>query len=78
MDYDEEEKLIKLQQRNYFKKGDEVEIFGPYNSFKFKIDSIYDEDKKLIEIVRHPKQIVYLKSSIKVSKNDMMKTVDKG
>ncbi len=78
LDYDEEEKLIKLQQRNYFKKGDEVEIFGPYNSFKFKIDSIYDEDKKLIEIVRHPKQIVYLKSSIKVSKNDMMKTVDKG
>lgn len=78
LDYDEEEKLIKLQQRNYFKKGDEVEIFGPYNSFIFKVDFIYDEDKKPIEIVRHPKQIVYLKSSIKVSKNDMMKTVDKG
>ncbi len=78
LDYDEEEKLIKLQQRNYFKKGDEVEIFGPYNSFKFKVDSIYDEDKNPIEIVRHPKQIVYLKSAIKVSKNDMMKTVDKG
>ncbi len=78
LDYDEQEKLIKLQQRNYFKKGDEVEIFGPHNSFKFKVELIYDEDKKLIEIVRHPKQIVYVKSSIKVSKNDMMKTVDKG
>ena len=78
LDYDEQEKLIKLQQRNYFKKGDEVEIFGPHNSFKFKVELIYDDDKKLIEIVRHPKQIVYVKSSIKVSKNDMMKTVDKG
>ena len=73
LDYDENTKLAKLQQRNYFKKGDKVEIFGPDKSFEFTINEIYDEDKKPIEIVRHPKQIVYLKINQKVSVNDMMK-----
>ena len=73
LDYDENTKLAKLQQRNYFKKGDKVEIFGPNKSFEFTINEIYDEDKKTIEIVRHPKQIVYLKINQKVSVNDMMK-----
>ena len=73
LDYDKNNKLAKLEQRNYFKKGDKVEIFGPDKSFKFKIETIYDEDKNKIDIVRHPKQIVYLKVPEKVSENDMMK-----
>ena len=73
LDYDENTKLAKLQQRNYFKKGDKIEIFGPDKSFEFTINEIYDEDKNPIEIVRHPKQIVYLKINQKVSVNDMMK-----
>ena len=71
--YDENTKLAKLQQRNYFKKGDKVEIFGPDKEFSFTVENIYDEDKNPIEIVRHPKQIVYLKLPQKVSVNDMMK-----
>lgn len=73
LEYDEKSKLAKLQQRNYFKKGDKVEIFGPDKSFDFIIENIYDEEKNEIEIVRHPKQIVYLKVPEKVSVNDMMK-----
>ena len=73
LDYDKNTKLAKLEQRNYFKKRDKVEIFGPDKSFKFKIETIYDEDKNKIDIVRHPKQIVYLKVPEKVSANDMMK-----
>ena len=73
LDYNENTKLAKLEQRNYFKKGDKAEIFGPDKSFKFTINEIYDEEKKPIEIVRHPKQIVYLKIDQKVSVNDMMK-----
>ena len=73
LDYYKNTKLAKLEQRNYFKKGDKVEIFGPDKSFKFKIETIYDEDKNKIDIVRHPKQIVYLKVPEKVSANDMMK-----
>ena len=73
LDYDKNTKLAKLEQRNYFKKGDKVEIFGPDKSFKFKIETIYDEDKNKIDIVSHPKQIVYLKVAQKVSANDMLK-----
>lgn len=71
--YDEKTHMAKLEQRNYFKKGDKVEIFGPKNNFKFQINEIYDIDKNQIEIVRHPRQIVYLKVPQKVSVNDMMK-----
>lgn len=73
LEYDKNTKLAKIEQRNYFKKGDKVEIFGPDKDFNFKIEEIYDEDKKPIEIVRHPKQIVYLKMPKEVSVNDMMK-----
>lgn len=73
LEYDKKTKLAEVEQRNYFKKGDKVEIFGPDKDFNFKIEEIYDEDKKPIEIVRHPKQIVYLKMPKEVSVNDMMK-----
>ena len=73
LQYDEEKHLAKLQQRNYFKKGDKVEMFGPKTDFEFIVNELYDEDYNPIEIVRHPKQIVYLKVPEKVSVNDMMK-----
>lgn len=63
----------KIEQRNYFKKGDKVTIFGPNEEFSFVIEEILDEDKNNIEIVRHPKQIVYIKVPEKVSVNNMMK-----
>ena len=54
--------IVKLEQRNYFKKGDVVEFFGPDDmGFEYTINEIYDEDNNLIDVVRHPKQIVYLK-----------------
>lgn len=62
----------KIEQRNYFEKGDMVEVFGPDKSFNFQIDEIYDEYGNNIDIVRHPKQIVYIKMD-KVRKNDMIK-----
>ena len=69
--------LAKVQQRNHFKIGDNVEIFGPKTNIKFKIDEIYDEDMNRIDVVRHPKQIVYLKVPEKVDKNYMIKCIDK-
>lgn len=73
LEYDDKTKLVKLQQRNYFKKGDKVQFFGPNSDFELTIEEIYDEDKKPIDVVRHPKQIVYLKVPKKLSVNDMMK-----
>lgn len=74
LDYDDDNKLLTIQQRNYFKKGDEVEIFGPNNEYiNLILDEIFDEDNNLIEIVRHPNQIVKIPLNIKVSKHSMMR-----
>lgn len=65
--------IVKLEQRNYFKKGDIVEFFTPTETFKYEINEIYDEDNNLIDVVRHPKQIVYLKVDKKLDKYCFMR-----
>ena len=45
LDYNEETQMVTLQQRNYFKPGDEVEFFGPeIENFTHVIDKIWDEE----------------------------------
>ena len=77
LSYDKENKLAKIEQRNYFKIGDYIEIFGPNTSTKFKINEIFDEEMNNIDIVRHPKQIVYIKVEEEVKENYMIKCIDK-
>lgn len=74
LNYDKETNIATIEQRNYFKKGDKVEIFGPkHNIINYTIDEIYDEDNNLIEIVRHPKQIVKIKINDILEKDDMIR-----
>ena len=74
LDYDDENKIVTVEQRNYFSTGDIVEIFGPnIETFTFKIDKIYDENNDKIDVVRHPKQIVSFKLDNKVYPNDMIR-----
>lgn len=74
LDYCEKDKLATIEQRNYFKKGDVVEIFGPnISTITLTISEIYDENNNIIDIVRHPKQIVKIKIDELVYNNDMMR-----
>lgn len=74
LDYDEEKHLATIEQRNYFKKGDIVEVFGPnISTSTLTISDIYDENNNLIDVVRHPKQVVKVRIDCKVYKNDMMR-----
>ena len=74
LDYDEENNLVILTQRNYFTKNMEVEFFGPnIETFSFKIDTMYDCDDNIIEIANHPEQIVKIKIDKKLYKNDIMR-----
>lgn len=75
--YDEKTKLAKIEQRNHFKINDKVQIFGPNEEFNLNLEEIYDEDMNKIEVVRHPKQIVYIKVPKPVETGWMMKCVDK-
>lgn len=60
IDYDKDTHMATIEQRNYFKRGDRVEIFGPNKIIDYVIGEIYDEDGNLIDVVRHPKQVVTL------------------
>lgn len=74
LDYDEENKIATIEQRNYFKQLDEVEFITPNNiGIPFKINKIYDLEGNEIDIVRHPKQIVKIPCEIQLNKNDMMR-----
>ena len=74
MDYDEDNKEIILEQRNYFKIGDEITIFGPnIEDFDLIVKYIKDENGALIDVARHPKQIVRIPCEKKVYKNDIIR-----
>ena len=76
--YDDENKSIILIERNYFKKGDIVEIFTPDNKiYNYEIDKIYDEDMKEQEVANHPDQVLKLPSDIKVPEYSMMRLIKK-
>lgn len=74
LEYNEKTKEVLLEQRNYFKKGDIVEFFGPsINTFTYKIDKIVDENNEIIDVVRHPKQHVKLTVNDPLTTNSMMR-----
>ncbi len=75
-DYDEENSIATIQQRNHFLPGDEVEVFSPnFETMIFKIDEIRDIDFNLLESARHPLQILKILIPFKVSKYDMIRKV---
>ena len=74
MDYDKNNKMITLEQRNYFKVGDVVEFIGPnMETFTYTISTIKNEDGDDIDIARHPKMIVKLPIDTEVEKYSMMR-----
>ena len=74
LDYDEKTSLATIEQRNYFKVGDKVNIFGPEKcDFDFEITEILNENDEKIEIARHPKEILKIKVPNHVTKDSMMR-----
>ena len=72
--YDDKKKRIILSERNYFKVGDKVNIFGPEKcDFDFEITEILNENDEKIEIARHPKEILKIKVPKHVTKDSMMR-----
>ena len=60
--YDKDNECIILVERNYFKPGDEIELFTPFGEiYDYVVDKIYDEDMNELEVARHPEQVLKLK-----------------
>ncbi|MEH7384012.1 U32 family peptidase [Bacillus sp. JJ1521] len=74
LDYEKESGIVTLQQRNYFKKGDQVEFFGPeIDNFTQTVEAIWDKDGIEIDAAKHPLQIVSFKVDKPVYPNNMMR-----
>lgn len=74
LDYDEEEKMVLLEQRNYFKKGDIVEFFGPETeTFTYTVHTILNDKDEEIEVANHPNMLVKLLVDKPLHKWDMMR-----
>ena len=73
-DYDDDTNMVTITERNCFKTGDEVEIFGPnIETFSFIMPDIYNEDDEKVNIARHPEEILKFKLDKKVYKNDIIR-----
>lgn len=71
---DNEEGVITLEQRNYFKKGDIVQFISPnYETFDYEINTIYDDKNNIIDSANHAQMIVKIKADLPVAKLDIMR-----
>lgn len=78
LDYDKQNKLAKIEQRNYFKVGDAIEIFSPnHPNLFFTVKNLYNKDKEKIEVANHPMEILYIDVDLPLEVNDMGRKVSK-
>ncbi len=66
--------IITLEQRNYFKVGDIVQFISPnFETFEYTIKDIYDENMEKIDTANHAQMIVKIKENLPVTKDDIMR-----
>ncbi len=74
LSYDKETGLATITQRNYFKLGDEVEIFTPSGEILTStIETLLDENNNPIDIARHPEEILKINVPKEIEKDSMMR-----
>ncbi len=62
LDYNSDNQMAVIEQKNRILVGDEIEIFGPNDDFfSQKIEKMWDEEGKEIEAAPHAKQIIRMK-----------------
>ena len=76
--YDKDNGCVVLVERNYFEPGDEVEFFTPNGEvYKYTISEIYDENMNLLDVARHPEQVLKLKFDIELPEYSMIRLIKK-
>ena len=72
--YDERTQIAVIEERNFFKKGDNIQFFGPNTeTFDYIVNEIYNEKDELIEKANMPRMIIKLKVSTPLHENDLLR-----
>lgn len=75
-EYDRENNVYKIQQRNYFKVGDIVEIITPtFKIHQVEIKKLYNDKFEPIMIANHADEILYLKLDLDIPNFSMMRRI---
>lgn len=72
--------LVKFYERNYFEKGDLVELFTPNGEhISFVVEELFDVDMNKVDVARHPDDIYYLRldTDIEIPEYSMIKIVER-
>lgn len=78
LNYDEVSHLAMIEQRNYFKVGDQIEIFSPHHpNLFFTVKKLYNKDKEAVDVANHPMEILYVEVDSPLCENDMGRKVMK-
>lgn len=76
LDYDDNTQMAKVEVRNFFLPHSMLEVFGPNLADTIiNIEECYNEDFEEVDACRHPKDIVFFKTSVKLSQYDMIRWV---
>jgi putative protease len=76
MGYDYSKNLLEIEQRNYFKPGDMLEIFTPDKTIvTFKVKNVFSQDDEILDAARHPLQLIKLPFALSIPKFSMVRKV---
>lgn len=74
LDYDRENSIATVEQRNKMLVGDEIEVIGPHRQlFTQKIEKMWNDEGEEISAAPHPQQIITIKMQKPVEKNDILR-----
>lgn len=71
--YDKENKMLYVEQRNYFLPNTTLEVFTPTKTFKINVGEIYDELENSLDAARHPKQHIHFKCDYELNPYDLLR-----
>ncbi len=77
-DFDKENSIATVEQRNKIEVGDQIEILSPKNIFEMKIEQMWDSDNNKIKSAPHAQQIIKIKSDIPLNKMDIIRKICAG
>jgi putative protease len=73
IEYDEENKIATIEQRNRVFKGEEVEVLSPSQAnYTIKLEEMWNEEGLTIEVAPHPQMIYKIKTEKPLAKFDML------
>ncbi len=74
LEYDEETKLAKIEQRNRILLNDEIEVIGSgYTFHKQAVIELYDKNMEKIDAAPHAQQTIYIKMDEPVKEYDILR-----